>query len=133
MTLAEANGAIASKQSSMTADTSECEYAAWKNGPPGVGVMIASGIVARVDVNDSAITTANGAKIGDTEDRIRELYGARVTSQPHKYDDRGHYLIIAPLSPADSAFRIVFETDGKTVKTFRAGRRPQVEYIEGCS
>ena len=32
-----------------------------------------------------------------------------------------------------SVARIIFETDGKRVVKYRAGRGPQVEYVEGCS
>ena len=34
---------------------------------------------------------------------------------------------------SDRNYRIVFETDGKRVLRFRAGKLPEVEYIEGCS
>ena len=94
--------------------------------------MVVNGQIARVDVNDSTISTVEGARIGDTEQRIMELYPNRVTVQPHKYSD-GHYLVITPSSPADSGFRIIFETDSQRVTTYRAGRMPEVEYIEGCS
>ena len=94
--------------------------------------MVVNGEIARVDVNDSSIATAEGARIGDTEQRIMELYPNRVTVQPHKYTD-GHYLVVAPASPADSGRNIIFETDGQKVTTYRAGRMPEVEYVEGCS
>jgi hypothetical protein len=45
----------------------------------------------------------------------------------------GHYLTVVPTSKADSPYRIIFETDGKRVLNYRAGIRPQVEYVEGCS
>lgn len=94
--------------------------------------MVVNGQIARVDINDSTIATAEGARIGDTEQRIMQLYPNRVTVQPHKYTD-GHYLVVAPASPADSGRNIIFETDGQRVTTYRAGRMPEVEYIEGCS
>ena len=94
--------------------------------------MVVNGQIARVDVNDSSIATAEGARMGDTEQRIMELYPGRVTVQPHKYSD-GHYLVVAPASPADSGHHIIFETDGQKVTTYRAGRMPEVEYVEGCS
>ena len=34
---------------------------------------------------------------------------------------------------ASIGHRMVFETDGKRVKLIRAGRLPEVEYIEGCA
>ena len=36
------------------------------------------------------------------------------------------------IPPADSLNAIVFETDGQTVRTYRVGRRPQVEDVERC-
>ena len=93
-------------------------------------VMLASDTVARFDVLDSAIATAEGARVGDTEDRIRQLYAGRLTVQPHKYLPHGHYLVAT--APGDSSDRIVFETDGKVVTKYRAGREPEVELVEGC-
>ncbi|MEO8333940.1 MAG: hypothetical protein ABI664_03145 [bacterium] len=115
-----------------TADSSkECHYLAW-SGPQGVRVMLDGGVVARVQVDSGSIATAEGAKIGDTEARVQGLYTGRVAVQPHKYTTGGHYLVVTPPAPSDSAFRIVFETDGKSVKKYRAGRQPQVSYVEGC-
>jgi hypothetical protein len=34
---------------------------------------------------------------------------------------------------ASAGKEIVFETDGKRVTMFRAGRLPEVEWVEGCS
>ena len=34
---------------------------------------------------------------------------------------------------ADSGFEVVFETDSQRVTRYRAGRLPEVEYVEGCS
>jgi hypothetical protein len=33
---------------------------------------------------------------------------------------------------ASAGKAIVFETDGKRVTMFRAGRMPEVEWVEGC-
>ena len=113
-------------------DPGGCAILSWPGGPAGVRMMAEAGRIVRVDVDSSTIATAEGARVGDTEERIQSLYPGRVTVTPHKYTD-GHYLTVTPASPADSAFRIVFETLRGRVTTFRAGRRPQVEYIEGCA
>lgn len=114
------------------ADTSECSYLSWRGGPPGVRVMAARGRVARVEVEEgSDVPTEAGARIGDSEARIDSLYAGRVTVSPHKYTS-GRYLTIRPAAPADSAYRIVFETDGRRVVRYRAGVRPPVEWVEGC-
>ena len=99
---------------------------------PGVGLMVVDGRVVRADVDSAAPATDRGARVGDTEARVRELHGA-VRSMPHKYGN-GKYLVALPLAPADTLHRLVFETDSAgTVTTMRGGLYPQVEWVEGCS
>lgn len=132
MTIAQANTALGGILN-VPARLSECDYVKPKATPQHVAFMVNDGRIARVDIGDSSsITTTAGARIGDTEARIKTLYRGRVTSQPHKYTD-GRYLVVTPANPTDSAFRIVFETDGKKVLRYRSGIRPAVEYVEGCS
>lgn len=133
MSLAEASAALKGALVVPSgADTSACAYAQWRGGPPGVRVMIESGRIARIDVGSGSVSTESGARTGDTEQRVGSLYAGRVTTTPHKYT-KGHYLTVTPSSPADSAYRLVFETDGQRVTAYRSGRRPAVEYVEGCS
>ena len=114
-------------------DTSrkECAYVAWRDGPPGVRVMTEGGQLVRFDVGSGSLATTIGARIGDSEKRIDNLYAGRVRVEPQKYGT-GHNLVVTPKAAGDSAFRIVFETDGQKVTKYRAGKRPQVEYVEGC-
>ncbi len=111
-----------------------CEYARSAALPAGVKVMLVGGRVARVEVDSGATATAAGARVGDAEARVRELYrGRELRVQPHKYE-AGQYLIVLPQSPRDTLHRIVFETDSTgNVKRFRGGVIPAVEYVEGCS
>ena len=95
-------------------------------GPSGISVMWSSGSIARVDVDYGSVATAAGARIGDSEVRIRELY-PQVRLTPHK-DTKGHYLTVS----LDNDHQIVFETDGMRVIRYRAGRKPEVEWAEGC-
>jgi hypothetical protein len=92
--------------------------------------MVEGGRIARFDVDSGRVRTAAGAGIGDTEDQVRRLYSGHVSITPQKYT-AGHYLTVTP-DAADSSYAIVFETSGGKVTRFRAGRRPQVEYVEGC-
>jgi len=110
----------------------DCDYVGFGDVPEGVSIMVEGGTIARIDVTKGPVATEEGARIGDSEDRIRQLYGSRLTVSPHAYVD-GHYLIVHPEAPADSAFRIVFETDGHVVTQYRSGRLPPVEWVEGCS
>lgn len=109
----------------------ECDHLRPSPAPAGVLLMVVQGEVARVEVNDTTVATAEGARVGVSEARIRALYPGRVRSVPHKYVD-GHYLIVPRGAGADTIHRLVFETDGQRVTRFRSGRVPEVEWVEGC-
>ncbi|HMI47266.1 MAG TPA: hypothetical protein VK481_01190, partial [Gemmatimonadaceae bacterium] len=100
--------------------------------PDGVSVMVIKGKIARIDVDTGAVTTEDGAKIGDTEERIKSIYGDDVQVEPLKYIEGGHYMTVVGDS-ASAGNALVFETDGKRVTRFRAGRLPEVKWVEGCS
>ena len=113
---------------------SQCDFvfpAVGAGIPDGVSVMVVKGKVARIDVDTGAVTTDDGAKIGDTEDRLKTIYGDDLQVAPHKYNPGWHYLTVMGDS-ASAGKAIVFETDGKKVTMFRAGRLPEVKWVEGC-
>jgi hypothetical protein len=111
-----------------------CTYAVWREAPDGVLVMLVNGLVARVDVTKGSIATSAGARIGDSEARIKDLYRNRVVVKPHEYTD-GHYLTVspAPATGEDRSYGLVFETDGNRVLRYRGGKQPMVGWVEGCS
>ena len=100
--------------------------------PDGVSVMVVKGKIARIDVDTGAVTSEDGAKIGDTEEKLKSIYNGDLQVEPHKYVPGGHYMIVMGDS-ASAGKAIVFETDGKRVTSFRAGRLPEVKWVEGCS
>lgn len=113
----------------------ECDYvfpAVGAGIPEGVSVMVVRGRIARIDVDTGAVTTEEGAKVGDTEERLRSLYGDDAKVTPHKYIEKGHYFTIAGDS-ASAGKALVFETDGNRIERFRAGRLPEVGWVEACS
>jgi len=137
MTVAEASRASGTKLVS-SGDYLEqsCYYVQPQGAPKGLGFMVTDGRIARVDVYENKnITTLSGAKIGDTEARIKALYPKQIKVSTHAYraDSGGHYLTYVPKDKSDRNYRVVFETDGKRVLGFRAGKLPEVEYVEGCS
>lgn len=131
MTLVQANAALGNDLA-IPAKLEECDYIRPKSGPKGIAFMVQQRRISRVDISEGDVATSTGARIGDTEAKIQSLYPGQVAVQPHKYTD-GHYLVVTPANPADSAYRIVFETDGSKVLRFRSGRLPAVQYVEGCS
>jgi hypothetical protein len=111
---------------------SACAYVHPSALPEGVLVMVDHDTVARVDVRTAAVRTVDSAGVGDTEASVLKRYEGRVRVTPHKYTGpTGHYLTVT--TPPDTAHLIVFESDGKTVTSYRAGRRSAVELVEGCS
>ena len=115
----------------------QCSQKRLSSMPPGTSLMLirdSTGAITveRVDIDSSGIRTREGAGVGDSEESVVARYTGRVKVQPHKYTGPvGHYLIVA--SPRDPSFLIIFETDGKNVTRYRAGRRPAVEFVEGCA
>jgi len=116
-------------------DDASCRYFTPKGaGPqPTVAFMTDQRRIVRIDVfagSGPQPATDRGARIGDTERRIFELYPGHVKSGPHHYTGpQGHYLRVFDDS---GHVRMIFETNGKTVENYRVGREPAIEYVEGC-
>ncbi|HEX6048642.1 MAG TPA: hypothetical protein VFZ21_05215, partial [Gemmatimonadaceae bacterium] len=109
-----------------------CDHVNPATMPDGILLMVIDDTVARVEVDSAGIPTGEGAQVGDSESRVLELYGARARIEPHKYTyPDGHYVVVTP--PGDTLHRIIFETFKGRVTTYRAGRVPAVQLVEGCS
>jgi hypothetical protein len=124
-----------------------CYYLWPKTGPEGLGLMVISpreeksilrdrDRIVRVDIfQNKRMTTLRGAKIGNTEAQIKAMYPGQIQVTTHQYTgpQGGHYLTFIPKDAADKDYRIVFETLKGRVTQFRAGKLPEVEYVEGCA
>jgi hypothetical protein len=131
MSRAEAERALgAPLTASPPAPGSDCQYARPPQGPDGLSLMLIAGTVARIDVRDNAaLATPAGIHIGSNEFEVDNAYRGRIAVAEQKYQD-GHDLTVT--DPARPDLRYVFETDGTRVTRFRAGRVPEVEFVEGC-
>ena len=107
-----------------------CYYVKPIRGFKGIGFMMSGKRIARIDIDSQQYTTANGARLGSSEAQIKRLYKGQIKISQHSHVDSGHYLIV---TPTNSTHKIIFETDGKKVTTFRVGKYPEVGFIEGCS
>jgi hypothetical protein len=133
MTLADAvNMGILNENPNLKTDCDFVYPAIGAGVPDNVGVMVVKGKIARIDVDTGSVTTEDGAKIGDTEEKLKSIYDGDLQIEPHKYVPGGHYMIVMGDS-ASAGKAIVFETNGKIVTNFRAGRLPEVKWVEGCS
>lgn len=130
MTLGELREALDSVRFT-DADSMRCAYPRFNGLPDGVWVMVEESVVGRIDVQKGDVPTAEGVRIGDTRAKVESTYGSRVRAVPHHYTD-GQYLEVS--SPRDTMHLIVFETNVQgTVLRYRAGKLPQVRYVESCS
>lgn len=129
MTISEASQALGTELVRGDGYEDSCYYLTAKQGYKDVLFMVTNEKIARIDVRNKTYATDKGAKIGDTEAKIKELYKGIVVS-PQKYDEKKHDMEIYS---DDKKFMIIFETDGKIVTEFRAGNAEGVGYVEGCS
>jgi len=129
-----------------------CSYVKLPDGPNGLELMLNYNRIVRVDLSSQItkdingrpqlvdvtqeirqISTQSGARIGDTEAQIKGLYPGQLEISRHKYIPEGHVMTFIPKDAEDSNYRLIFETDGNRVMYIRAGRLPEVEWVERCS
>jgi len=132
MTVAQAEAALGDKLKAIGEGEGNCAYVEPQGAHKGILFMVVDGTIARLDVQETdKIVTDTGAKIGDSEQHVLDLYKGRTKVEPHHYTGpEGHYVLV--LGP-DGKAQIVFETDAGKVVSYRAGRQPEVEWVEGCS
>lgn len=111
-------------------DGDECYYASPESGHEGVIFMMSGPRIVRIDVRGSNYATDRGARVGDSEARIKRLYRGEFKVSRHKYFEAGRYIEV---EAKGGRYLIIFETDGRRVTTYRVGRPEQVGYVEGCS
>jgi hypothetical protein len=128
MTVSEASSVLGSSLKKTNEESEGCYFVKAEVGPKGLSFMVVNNKIVRVDVYEGQLATENGARISDSEERIKSLYSDQFKVDDHAYTDKGHYIQIRR-----GNYMIVFETDGKQVTSYRAGKIPEVQYIEGCS
>lgn len=131
MTPVEAESALGGLLVRQTADE-RCAYLWPKNGPGGVSFMVTDGRISRIDIDSCQFKTLSGAHIGTTEADLGRLYSGMVTVTRHQYVDQGHDMTVKVRDTKYQDYRVVFETDGSRVTRFRAGRLPEVGFLERC-
>lgn len=126
-TLTEAEQLLGLRLHSNTPLDPSCGYAAFQS-LPGVRFMVENGVITRAEVEPS-VPTSVGVQVGAALVDIKTAHPAALI-KPHKYDPEGHYVVF-PNSDGKKA--IVMEESRGSVIRIRAGLKPSVEYVEGCS
>jgi hypothetical protein len=111
----------------------QCRYGQLVGGPHDLFLMFGRRALVRIDIGtESAIETDTGIGVGDPISEVEDAYGDELEREIHPYlGDRGSYLIFDP-EPEDGLL-IIFETNRRSVTSFRSGFDEQVRYIEGCA
>jgi hypothetical protein len=110
---------------------SACTYVRPAKVPHGASLMISNGLFVRVDVDSAGVLTKSGIGVGDSEVSVlvKSPGGARIES--NKYSGPlAHNLVVT--SSMDPGNAMIFETDGRAIRRFRAGTRAAVELNERC-
>jgi hypothetical protein len=115
-------------------DNCECAYLESAKKPKDLGLMFQNGYLVRIDVHERGIRTANGAGVGDSEERIKQLYPGQIKVEPHNTISlNGNYLIYKPSDPIDHNYGMIFETYNGAVTSFRSGTEAAIALSEGCN
>jgi hypothetical protein len=102
----------------------------------GVSFVIDGSRVIRIDVDfygtdphPLAIKTETGIGLASREEDLLKAYAGQTRVLPASLDPSWHTIHVAT---ADHARGMVFETDGKTVKSIRVGEYPAISYPDAC-
>lgn len=84
--------------------------------------------VASIDVQKRSVATRSGIRVGDSVAKLLATYGAQLVPKPQFYEPtRLQYEI------HDGNRKVIFSTDNTKVTSMTAGRKPEVDYVEGCA
>jgi hypothetical protein len=129
MTVAMAQPVIGTRllTESGQAPVGECYYVKPERGPTGVFMMVSKSTIERVDIRaGSPVKTRSGLGVGTTVDQLKTALGAQLQFN-------GNTATFVPTSANDANYRVIFETDGATVVSYRAGKVPEVNNPIGCA
>jgi hypothetical protein len=105
--------------------------------PHGVSFTIERKVLTRINLEfygtdpRSLITkTDTGVGLGSPEEDVTKAYAGHVRITPNAADPTWHTLFV---DKPDRSRGIVFETDGKKVKSIRAGAYPTVAASTSCN
>lgn len=91
--------------------------------------MVQNGKITRIVISNPRIQTLSGAKVGDSTERLKQLFGGRLEIEQHKYDDEGYYYFVWEQG---KRYGVKFEIGGNKVTDIYAGD-DSIRYVEGCA
>jgi hypothetical protein len=88
--------------------------------------LFTGGRLRRVTLQGDFWGTRTGIRVGDDEEAITEQY-ANAKRSRHAYVEGYYYKV------KRGNRKLVFETEKGEITAIHGGRRPEVDYIEGCA
>ncbi|MEO5842777.1 MAG: hypothetical protein ABIQ73_16900 [Acidimicrobiales bacterium] len=128
MTVALAQPAIGTRllTESGRAPSGECYYVKPERGPAGLFMMVSKSTIERIDIKSGNVKTRSGLGVGTTLDQLK-------TALKEQLQINGNTAVFVPTSANDANYRVIFETDGTTVTSYRSGKVPEVTNAVGCA
>jgi hypothetical protein len=84
--------------------------------------------VASISVLKRSVATRSGIRVGDSVARLRATYGEQLVAKPQFYTPAQLQYEIH-----DGNRKLIFSTDNAKLTSMIAGRKPEVDYVEGCA
>jgi hypothetical protein len=96
----------------------------------GVNMQTTNSRIWVINVSQPGISTRAGIQLGDTVRDLRRAYRSRLHSEPNKYTPKARdYWVSFP-----HRRKIKFYTSpGRVITQISAGRKPEIDFVEGCS
>jgi hypothetical protein len=133
MTVAEAEKALGVQLIKAFEDVDvDCSYFGTQRNSENLLFMVQKQRISRVDLptGSSTFETDTGIRVGDSEAKVRQAYGAALVIEPHAYGDSGDLYLTWWSSPRHER-GIRYETMEGRVTNIQGGDN-SIELIEGC-
>lgn len=112
--------------------TDSCRYGS-TSALEDIDFMFSKGTLARIDVGNPQTKTLSGVGVGDSEADVFAAYGEQLQRDANYYDpENASYLTYVPSDSSDNT-RVLFDVIEDEVVNVRAGRLPEINYVEGCA
>lgn len=97
--------------------------------PPvsGVSFLVERGVVGRIDVINETVRMGDDVGVGTEAQALRTRFGDALQSQPNTIEPE-----ITDLSLMQGATKFVFEIQDGSVRAWRAGMAPTIDYVAHC-
>jgi len=109
-------------------DTS-CGIAQLSPASLGVNMQTTNLRIWVINVTKRGISTRSGIRVGDRVPALRSAYGSRLRSQPDKYTPKARVYWVA-----FGNRKLQFFANPKgVIGQISSGRKPEIDFVEGCS